>query len=460
MRIEPGWKVLKVADENSLCGAERLWGLRKVARAAARRGLPGVFVECGVFRGGSAVVIAEALQATNPSLEILLFDVFTGMPEPGSEDRVEAWADVGKFVSSEDTVRETFKKAGVSEARLRFVAGRYERTLAGYSPPPVAFLHVDCDGYESVRLVLRTFWDAVVPGGTVVFDDYGHWSGCRKAVDEFFSERGLRPELNAIDYTSHWLIKSAAAPAGGRSRPDVARRTDYVARSRQEQFIVPLLARAIERALERHAPEPGPGDRALDVGCGEQPLRSLVEKRGFVYVGLDTQQNASGTVDVVAPIDGPLTDSLRARLPFRLILCTEVLEHVADWDAAFANFRALLSPGGRGVLTCPQVYPLHEEPYDFWRPTDHALRYWAGRHGLAVVALERLGDGWDVLGTALAALKPASRVVAGAPLAALARLARRLAFAAVRSQLLRRALEDRGPLYLANLAVIEKPATP
>ena len=66
---------------------------------------------------------------------------------------------------------------------------------------------MDCDWYDSVLLCLRKFYDAVVPGGAVVLDDYGHWSGCRKAFEDFCAERKVRITLTAIDYTSHYFIK-------------------------------------------------------------------------------------------------------------------------------------------------------------------------------------------------------------------------------------------------------------
>jgi len=58
-----------------------------------------------------------------------------------------------------------------------------------------------------VKMVLEKFYDAVNPGGTVILDDYGHWSGCRKAADAFFAERNIRVTLTPIDYTSHYFVK-------------------------------------------------------------------------------------------------------------------------------------------------------------------------------------------------------------------------------------------------------------
>ena len=90
---------------------------------------------------------------------------------------------------------------------------------------------------------------------------------------------------------------------------------------------------------------------------------------GFDYTGADVQQNKAATVDFVAAIDQPLPPQLAGAGPFDFIVCTEVLEHVADWEMAFRNLRSLLAPGGRLLITCPHFYPLHETPHDYWRPT-------------------------------------------------------------------------------------------
>src|SRR5947209_5181098 len=206
-RMIPSCRALDVGAANSLCDKPRLAGLQRLADRVARSILTGDMVECGVYRGGSAVVIAERLLRGWPARQVWLLDVFQGMPEPGPRDPPQAWADVGKFASSEAVVRQTFAAARIPPANVRVVVGRFEDTLQTVPSFPVAFLHLDCDWYESVRLCLHKFYDAVVPGGAVVFDDYGFWSGCRKAVDEFIAEHGIGVHLMPIDSTSHYFRK-------------------------------------------------------------------------------------------------------------------------------------------------------------------------------------------------------------------------------------------------------------
>lgn len=242
------------------------------------------------------------------------------------------------------------------------------------------------------------------------------------------------------------------------TRPDIAARTAYQPQWPAEEFVVPLLRRLIEDGLERYARPAPAAARALDVGCGGQPFRQALGTIGYRYTGFDARQNPAGTVDVVGAIDEPLSPELKSRAPFHFILCTEILEHVARWDVAFANLAQLLASGGRLLVTCPHFYPPHEEPYDFWRPTHNALEWHAEEVGLKVLEVRRAGDAWDILGTMLAVthFRAARGKVLDHIAAAISQAVRRGVAAALRSPSLRRRMRIRGPMYLALFAVFEK----
>ena len=136
----------------------------------------------------------------------------------------------------------------------------------------------------------------------------------------------------------------------------------------------------------------------LDVGCGEQPFRPLVEASARRYVGMDVVQNSTGSVEIVSSLEQAPSPAV----PFAAILCTEVLEHVEDVDAAFAGLRRLVACDGVVVLTVPFVFPLHMEPYDFRRLTLHGIRRLAADHGFQVERATPLGALPDVLATLVA----------------------------------------------------------
>jgi SAM-dependent methyltransferase len=139
------------------------------------------------------------------------------------------------------------------------------------------------------------------------------------------------------------------------------------------------------------------GARLLDVGCGNQPFRQRIETLGIVYSSCDVRGQSSAMPDFLCAIDDNLPADLQAQECFDFLLCTEVLEHVGNLPAAFANMNRLLRTGGRVLITVPFVFPLHEEPYDFWRPTPHALHRLAGEHGFKVLTLQKLGNSFAVL---------------------------------------------------------------
>jgi SAM-dependent methyltransferase len=260
------------------------------------------------------------------------------------------------------------------------------------------------------------------------------------------------------------------SPSVAPPRPDLDERREYAARGRQEEFIVPLLRGAIEGAIaqaeEAWKVRAGATDRVprvLDVGCGGQPFRGALLAAGFNYHAIDTQAQAGVMLDGVCAIDEPLPPEFNALAGpgFDLVLCTEVLEHVLDWPAAWTNLGRLLAPGGRLIITCPFIYPLHEEPYDFWRPTPHALRRFAERYGLQTIEQRTLGDGFDALGTINAASTPdpSSRDVGAKLLSMLAKKGRKLLHALLKSPRIRRALTARSKLYVANFIVLAKPGS-
>lgn len=239
----------------------------------------------------------------------------------------------------------------------------------------------------------------------------------------------------------------------------MARRGDYLQAGGQDQFIVPLLRRHIDRYLTAYLIRSQQKGHVLDIGCGSQPFRRRCEDAGWRYTGFDVVQNAQSTVDILGAIDALLPEDLMWRGPYHFILCTEVMEHVVDWPAAFTNMESLLAPGGHLLVTCPFFYPLHEEPYDFWRPTVHTLAVHAARAGLVSVDVRGVGDAWDVLGTLLASftMSPADGTVSSRVGRLAARFSQRVAFAALRRQIPQRLVQAHSRIYLANVAVFRRP---
>jgi SAM-dependent methyltransferase len=237
----------------------------------------------------------------------------------------------------------------------------------------------------------------------------------------------------------------------------IERRVHYEPGHPVEQFIVPILKHEIGRLLNDYAFPSPPAGQVLDVGCGRQPLREMLVTAGYSYTGMDIQQSAEDTIDVICAIDQPLPHTVKLS-SFELVICTEVMEHVADWNHAFMNLASLLATDGLLLITCPHIYPLHEEPHDYWRPTIHALRYFARKSGLTIIEERQAGNTWDVIGTVLAASWPSvsERSIASR----IARIVVRWGMSGIaslsRSDWLRRTVPLNGPLYLSNVMLLRR----
>jgi O-methyltransferase len=195
-------RMLSAVRANTVVSRSKLNTLYSLARRIESAGIDGIVAECGVFRGGSAALLAAA---TSPARQVFLFDSFQGLPAPGEKDGQQARSRYreGWCQGTAADVRAICRRLGVADSRVHMVEGWFQDTLPTFQAVPVALLHIDADWYESVRLCLETFYDRVSPGGCVVFDDYGRWEGCTRAVDEFLAARGLRDQL--VD--GHYLVR-------------------------------------------------------------------------------------------------------------------------------------------------------------------------------------------------------------------------------------------------------------
>ena len=212
-------ETIRLAISISMQSPERLWALICATRYIVHSGVPGDFVECGVYKGSSALVIARTL--TNLGVRdrnIWLYDTFTGMTKPGKFDHksgtftkasvlLEAIPGV-RAVSPILEVKQNLSVLQYPSERFIFVEGDVLSTLPKISPSQISLLRLDTDWYESTLLELEYLYDLVTPQrGLVIIDDYGHWSGCRKATDEFLTNRNLRPLMFRIDYAARMWFK-------------------------------------------------------------------------------------------------------------------------------------------------------------------------------------------------------------------------------------------------------------
>jgi hypothetical protein len=186
----------------------RLHGLYDATKYVVKNSISGDFVECGVARGGSAALIGLLLRQVHAERNLWLFDTFQGLPKPSQDNPDYKIADLytGTCAASMEEVRGSLHSLGVTD-NLHFVPGLFQDTLRSSPIEAIALLHLDGDWYESVKMCLESLYDKVSPGGVIQFDDYGHWAGARKAVDEFMINRGIDTPLRRVDFSGRQLIK-------------------------------------------------------------------------------------------------------------------------------------------------------------------------------------------------------------------------------------------------------------
>lgn len=205
-RFAPGTfaRLREQVRPHSMLTAARLRALHNAVRHVVKEGVPGSIVECGTAAGGSAAMMALTLKELGEYRDAWLFDTFEGLPAPTEHDPEDAGQFTGEFRAEVERVRSTFEGFGLT---AHFVKGLFRDTLPSSETGPIAVLHVDGDWYESVMDCLVHLYERVSRGGLIQFDDYGHWEGARKAVDEFMRERRISAPLRYVDYSARQLVK-------------------------------------------------------------------------------------------------------------------------------------------------------------------------------------------------------------------------------------------------------------
>jgi O-methyltransferase len=205
----------------SMTSKERMYALYNAVKYIIANNISGDFVECGVYKGGSTMLIAQTLLSLNvKNRKIYLYDTFEGMVEPSDLDfRVEnenentfkIWQgkqrkDHNKWCyASLSEVQTNMQSTNYPIDNLIYVKGKVEDTIPENVPNKISLLRLDTDWYASTKHELLFLYPLLSKNGVLIIDDYGYWAGSKKAVDEYFSKGEIL--FNRIDYTSRIAIK-------------------------------------------------------------------------------------------------------------------------------------------------------------------------------------------------------------------------------------------------------------
>ena len=230
--INKNQKIVELSDEDyqlinlikkySMTTEIRMYNLLQSLRQIKYKNIPGDYVECGVWKGGNIMLIKKFLENENiENKKIYAFDTFEGMPDPDKNDfdlakNVSASAllnndkdktsNLWGFCSLED-VKKNLTKNLKDTHNIYFIKGRVEETLNVKEniPEKISLLRLDTDWYSSTKKELEVLYEKVSPGGVIIIDDYGHWGGAKKAVDEFFKDKYVW--MHYVDYACRLIIK-------------------------------------------------------------------------------------------------------------------------------------------------------------------------------------------------------------------------------------------------------------
>lgn len=188
-----------------------------------RNRIEGDIVECGVFKGANCRFICDYLKSINyENINIFLYDTFEGMPCASTNDiniftkknynfylkKMQKNNEVDNFYKYEniENVKKLLFQTNYNKDNIHFIKGLVEETIPKTIPNKISLLILDTDYYDSTKHELQHLYPLVEKGGIIIIDDYGTWSGVKKAVDEYFDN--LNDFKSFIDHKTIFLIKS------------------------------------------------------------------------------------------------------------------------------------------------------------------------------------------------------------------------------------------------------------
>lgn len=216
-----GWRAVRRGDPNAraegrdwppsaetMVGTARLDNVAALCRRAVEEGVPGDFIETGVWRGGVTILMRAVIAAYGISdRRVWVADSFEGLPVPDPAYEADAgldWSHVEVLKVDADAVRANFARYDLLDDQVCFLEGWFADTLPSAPIERLAVLRLDGDLYGSTMDALEALYPKVSPGGFVIVDDYGGWESCRRAVDDYRAAHGIDAGVHNVDWTGVW----------------------------------------------------------------------------------------------------------------------------------------------------------------------------------------------------------------------------------------------------------------
>lgn len=198
---------------HTMIGRKRMDNLEDCMGRILADGIPGDFIETGVWRGGATIFMRGFLKAHGiEDRRVWVADSFAGLPPPSRPEDADYDLSAAHWPSlavSLEAVQSLFRRYGLLDDKVRFLKGWFRDTLPAAPIERLALLRLDGDLYESTMDALEALYDKLSPGGYVIIDDFLSMPPCAKAVGEFRERLGITDRPTVIDRQGIFWQKTA-----------------------------------------------------------------------------------------------------------------------------------------------------------------------------------------------------------------------------------------------------------
>ena len=197
------------ATAHTMIGMERLDNLQFCMERVLKEGVPGDFIETGVWRGGSTIFMRAILKAYGVvNRQVWVADSFQGLPPPDEarypQDKGDVHHTIDELKISLEQVKANFESYGLLDEQVHFLKGWFKDTLPLASINKLAVVRLDGDMYESTMDALKALYPKLSIGGYLIVDDYCIKS-CAQAVHDYRQQHDISEEIVLIDGTGvYW----------------------------------------------------------------------------------------------------------------------------------------------------------------------------------------------------------------------------------------------------------------
>lgn len=199
------WRIEPIARPATLLTRKQLDLIERCMLSVHERGVPGDFIEAGIWRGGVIILLRALLNAYGINgRSVFAADSFAGIPKNARAvgDPVDQWRD--RWIASLEDVKLNIKRFGLLDDRVKFVPGFFADSLKTLANERFALMRLDSDSYDSVEESLVYLYPLLSSGGFVIIDDW-HLVGCKQAVLNYRARHGIVAELKTFDGNAYWM---------------------------------------------------------------------------------------------------------------------------------------------------------------------------------------------------------------------------------------------------------------